>query len=87
MMDLIDEVDYHCCISCDNIFPNEYELSMHVSEVHHDIIDANSKIGRNETMDIQQIMIDDEDFIQCDDYLEVFNDKPSLLKVKYTLSY
>ncbi|KAF0761637.1 Uncharacterized protein FWK35_00006312 [Aphis craccivora] len=81
MSDLIDEVDYHCCISCDNIFPNEYELSVHVMEVHQDIVDTNSKFGRDESMDIQSMIIDDNDFIQCDDYLEVFNDRSSSFKI------
>lgn len=87
MLDLIDEVDYHCCTSCDNIFPDEYELSVHVMEVHQDIVDTNSKLGRDESMDIQSMIIDDNDFIQCDDYLEVFNDRSSSFKVLYTSSY
>lgn len=87
MMDLIDEVDYHCCISCDNIFPNEYELSVHVMEVHQGIVDTNSKLSKDESMDIQSMIIDDNDFIQCDDYLEVFNDRSSSFKVLYTSSY
>lgn len=86
LVDLVDEVDYHCCISCDSIFPTEYELSIHVSDVHQDIVDSNSKLDRYETMDIQSTFVDD-DFIQCDEYLEVFNNKSPSPKVKYILSY
>jgi len=82
IIDLVDEVDYHCCISCDNIFPTEYELSIHVSDVHQDIVD--SKLDRYETMDIQSTFVDD-DFIQCDEYLEVFHNKSPPIKVKYNL--
>jgi len=56
-------------------------------EVHQDIVDTNSKLGRDESMDIQSMIIDDNDFIQCDDYLEVFNDRSSSFKVLYTSSY
>lgn len=82
IIDLVDEVDYHCCISCDNIFPSEYELSMHVSEVHQDIVEPNTKLGRDETMDIQSTFVDD-DFIQCYDYLEVFHNESPSLKINY----
>jgi len=86
MMDLIDEVDYHCCISCDNIFPSEYELTIHVSETHQNIIDSNSKNERDETMDIQSTFVND-DFIECDDYLEVFHNKSPSMKVKHIKKY
>lgn len=75
-------MDYHCCISCDNIFPSEYELSIHVSEVHQDIVDSNFKFDRDETMDIQSTYLDDE-FIQCDEYLQVFKINSPSPKVKY----
>jgi len=82
MSDLIDEVDYHCCIYCDNIFANEYELSIHASEVHQDIVDLNSKLDRDETTDIQSTFISD-DLMQCDEYLDVFQNKSPSQKVKY----
>ncbi|KAL5242029.1 hypothetical protein ACI65C_009439 [Semiaphis heraclei] len=85
LVDLVDEVDYHCCISCDSIFPTEYELSIHVSDVHQDIVDSNSKLDRYETMDIQSTFVDD-DFIQCDEYLEVFNNKSPSPKMHYDVS-
>lgn len=84
-MDLIDEVDYHCCIFCDKYFPSDYELLMHVSEMHQDIVDLNSKTKHaDETMDyIQSAFVDDDDdSIQCDEYLESINNKASLQKVK-----
>lgn len=83
-MDLIDEVDYHCCIFCDKYFPSDYELLMHVSEIHQDIVDLNSKTKNgDETMDyIQSAFVDDDDSIQCDEYLETINNKSSFQKVK-----
>lgn len=84
-MDLIDEVDYHCCLFCDKYFPSEYELLMHVSGIHQDLVDSNTKPkNRDENMDyIQSAFVDDEDSIQCDEYLESINNKVSSQKVKY----
>jgi hypothetical protein len=82
-MDLIDEVDYHCCIFCDKLYPSEYELLMHVSENHQDIVDLNSKPkNRDETLDyIQSSFVDDEDNIHCDDYLNSINNTSPTQKV------
>lgn len=82
-MDLIDEVDYHCCIFCDKIFPSEFELLMHVSESHQDIMELNSKPkSRDETFDfIQSAFIDEEDNSQYDDYLDTVNNISTPLKV------
>lgn len=72
-MDLVDEVDYHCCIFCDKIFPADYELIMHVSEVHQSGMDLNSKPkNKDETMEYNQsAYVDDEEII--DEYLETIN--------------
>lgn len=71
-MDLIDEVDYHCCIFCDKIFPADYELLMHVNEVHQNVMDLNS-------------FVDDEEII--DEYLETINNKSPHEKVmQYIIS-
>lgn len=85
-MDLIDEVDYHCCIFCDKIFPADYELLMHVSEVHQSVMDIDSKSkNRDETMEyVQSTFIDDEEIIE--EYLETINNKSSHEKViKYII--
>lgn len=57
---------------------------MHVSEIHQDIVELNSKIkNADETMDyIQSAFVDDDDSIQCDEYLETINNKSSFKKVK-----
>lgn len=69
-MELIDEVDYHCCIFCDKIFPSDYELLMHVSEIHPTIIELNSK-PKDDSMEYSiQSIVNDEESIQCDEYLE-----------------
>lgn len=82
-MDLIDEVDYHCCIFCDKYFPSDYELLMHVSEIHQDFVDLNSKTKNgDETMEyIQSTFVDEDGSIQCDEYLETINNKHSHQKV------
>lgn len=87
-MDLIDEVDYHCCIFCDKIFPADYELLMHVSEVHQNIMNKNLKPkSRDDAMEfIQSTFVDDEENIECDEYLETITNKSQLEKVKYLIS-
>lgn len=84
-MELVDEVDYHCCLFCDKIFPSDYELLMHVSAVHQNIMDLEST-PRNteESMEfIQSTFVDeDDDDIQCNEYLEAINKKVSQM-VKY----
>lgn len=80
-MDLIDEVDYHCCLFCDKLFSSEYELLMHVSESHQMDLNTKSK-NRDETLDyIQTTFIDNEDSIQCDDYLDMDHNASPLQKV------
>lgn len=87
-MNLIDEVDYHCCIFCDKLFPSEYELLLHVSEMHQDIMDLNDKPkNRDEaiTMEyIQSTFVDEENGIQCDEYFETVYNKSPAQRVIYT---
>lgn len=83
--ELIDEVDYHCCLFCDKFFPTEYELLMHVSAVHQNIMDLESTSkNTEESMEyIQSTFVDeDDDDIQCNEYLEAINKKVSQM-VKY----
>lgn len=80
-MDLVDEVDYHCCVFCDNFFPSDYELLKHVNEQHQGIVDWSSK-NKNETMEyIQTTFIEEENINESDDYLEEFHHKSPPLKV------
>jgi len=71
-MDLIDEVDYYCCIFCDKIFPVEYELLVHVSEIHQDIGALDSKsMERDEIMEYTpSVFVEEDERIQCDEYYE-----------------
>ncbi|XP_050442350.1 zinc finger protein 271-like [Adelges cooleyi] len=71
-LELIDEVDYHCCLFCDKMFPSDYELLKHVSEMHQEIAELklNAK-KREERMDYSRSFIDeDEEDAQCDQYIE-----------------
>lgn len=88
-MELVDEVDYHCCLFCDKIFPSEYELLMHVSAVHQNIMDLEStpkhieeSIEFIQSNDHSTFVEEDEDDIQCNEYLEAINKKVSQM-VKY----
>lgn len=87
-MSLIDEVDYHCCTFCDKLFPSDYELLMHVSEIHQDIVDLNSiPKNKDESITIEYIQstyVDDEDSIQCDEYFETIYNKSPPSKVIFT---
>lgn len=67
-MDLIDEVDYHCCMHCDNIFPTEYELEAHVNEIHTKPADFDQKIDESMQFD-QSALVDLMDSVHTDDYL------------------
>lgn len=83
-MDLIDEVDYHCCIFCDKIFTSEYELLLHVSESHQAIVDLNPKLmNTDDDVEFNQSTYDDEDSIHCDEYLEMSNNKSPSHNVKH----
>lgn len=80
---MVDEVDYHCCIFCEKIFPSDYELLMHVSENHPDLVELNSK-PKNREENIQeyiQSIVDNVDSVQCDEYLE------SILTINKSPSY
>jgi len=82
-MDLIDEVDYYCCIFCDKIFPIEYELLVHVSEKHQDVGTLDSKsIDKDEIMEyIQSAFVDEDESIQCEEYFEAINNNSLTQKV------
>lgn len=82
-MDFIDEVDYHCCIFCEKIYPSEYELLIHVNEIHQKIVDfsSNSKYKEDTMEYIQSTFVDGEDNIQCDEYIETINNKSPNQKV------
>lgn len=68
-MDLIDEVDYHCCMHCDNIYPTEYELLAHVTEIHPDPADFGKRLDEAMQFD-QSVLVDNEGSVQTDDYLD-----------------
>ncbi|VVC30212.1 Hypothetical protein CINCED_3A019429 [Cinara cedri] len=82
-MDLIDEVDYHCCIYCEKIYPSEYELLMHVNEIHPKSVNYNTnpKYKENIMEYIQSSLVDGEENIQCDEYIEY--NRPSYQKMNY----
>lgn len=85
-MDFIDEVDYHCCIFCEKIYPTECELLMHVNEIHKNVdINSNPKHKENTMEYIQSTFVDGEEHIQCEEYLETINNRPSHKKVNYTI--
>lgn len=80
-MDLIDEVDYHCCIFCDKIFPVEHELSLHVNEFHRDVEDLDKSMDKDNIMEyIQSAFVDEEESIQCEEYFETLNNNNSPLE-------
>lgn len=84
-MNLIDEVDYHCCMFCDKLFPCDYELLMHVSEIHNQIMDLES-IPKNKDESVENIQstyVDDEDSIQCYEYFETIYNKSPPQKVVF----
>lgn len=74
-------MDYHCCIYCEQIYPTECELLMHVNEIHKNIVDSKPKHKENAMEYIQSTFDDGEENTQCHEYLETKNNRSSLKKV------